>query len=42
MITEDGKNIIAKFMLGQAPTFASYIAAGVGAEPLFTGASAKH
>jgi len=40
MITEDGKNIIAKFMLGQAPTFASYIAAGVGAEPLFTGASA--
>ena len=40
MITTDGSKIVAKFMLGQAPAFASYIAAGVGPEPLFTGASA--
>jgi hypothetical protein len=33
MITNDGKQIIAKFMLGQAPTFASHIAAGCGADP---------
>ena len=41
MITDDGKQIIAKFMLGQAPTFASHIAAGIGPEPLLTGASAS-
>lgn len=39
MITNDGKKIIAKFMLNQAPTFASHIAAGVGPEALVTGAS---
>jgi hypothetical protein len=41
MITDDGKQIIAKFMLGQAPAFASHIAAGVGPQPLLTGASAS-
>ncbi len=41
MITNDGKQIVAKFMLGQAPTFASYIAAGCGPEPLITGESAS-
>jgi hypothetical protein len=41
MITNDGKQIVAKFLLGQAPTFASYIAAGCGPEPLLTGASAS-
>jgi hypothetical protein len=39
MITNDGKNIIAKFLLGQAPDFASYIAGGSGAIPLTTSAS---
>jgi hypothetical protein len=41
MITNDGKQIIAKYMLGQAPTFATHIAAGVGPEALITGASAS-
>jgi hypothetical protein len=41
MITDDGKQIIAKYLLGQAPEFASHIAAGVGAKPLITGASAS-
>lgn len=35
MITNDGKEIIGKFLLGQAPDFATHIAAGVGAQPLF-------
>ena len=35
MITNDGKQIIAKFLLGQAPEFATHIAAGCGAIPLF-------
>lgn len=39
MITNDGKNIIAKFLLGQVPDFASYIAAGTGSNPLTTSAS---
>jgi hypothetical protein len=34
MITNTGKNIIAKYMLGQAPAYASYIAVGCGAQPL--------
>ena len=34
MITNTGKNIIAKYLLGQAPAFASYIAVGCGAKPL--------
>lgn len=35
MITNNGKQIIAKFLLGQAPEFATHIAAGCGATPLF-------
>lgn len=41
MITNDGKQIVAKYLLGQAPEFASHIAAGIGANPLVTGASAS-
>lgn len=37
MITNTGKNIIAKYLLGQAPAFASYIAVGCGAKPFSTG-----
>lgn len=36
MITNTGKNIIAKYLLGQAPAFASYIAVGCGPKPLST------
>jgi hypothetical protein len=35
MITNNGKEIIGKFLLGQAPEFATYIAAGCGPAPLF-------
>jgi len=41
MITNDGRSIVAKFLLGQAPEFASYIAAGSGAKPILTSASAS-
>jgi hypothetical protein len=34
MITRTGKNIIGKYLLGQAPAYASYIAIGCGAHPL--------
>lgn len=34
MITENGKNIIAKYLVGQSPAYASYIAVGCGAKPL--------
>jgi hypothetical protein len=34
MITETGKRIISKFLLGQAPSYASYIAVGCGPTPL--------
>jgi hypothetical protein len=34
MITNTGKNILAKYLLGQAPAYASYIAIGCGAKPL--------
>lgn len=34
MITETGKNIIAKYLIGQAPAYASYIALGCGQKPL--------
>lgn len=37
MITNTGKSIIGKYMLGQAPAYASYIAVGCGAQPLATG-----
>jgi hypothetical protein len=35
LITNDGKQIIGKFLLRQAPEFATHIAAGCGATPLF-------
>jgi hypothetical protein len=41
MITNDGKQIVAKYLLGQAPAFATHIAAGCGAIPLSSGASAS-
>lgn len=34
MITNKGNSIITKYLLGQAPEYASYIAMGVGATPL--------
>lgn len=34
MITDKGSGIIAKYLLGQAPEYASYLAIGVGAVPL--------
>ena len=34
MITNTGKDIIAKYLLGQAPSYASYIAVGCGPRPL--------
>lgn len=34
MITNIGKDIVAKFLIGQAPAYASYIAIGSGARPL--------
>ena len=34
MITNNGKTIIGKYMLGQAPAYASYIAIGCGPTPL--------
>ena len=40
MITNSGKQIIAKYLLDQAPAFATHIAAGSGPRPLATGASA--
>jgi len=36
MITNIGKNIIGKYMLGQAPAYASYLAIGCGPKPLQT------
>jgi hypothetical protein len=34
MITNTGKNILAKYLVGQAPAYASYIAIGCGPTPL--------
>lgn len=34
MITNTGKGILAKYLIGQAPAYASYIAIGCGAQPL--------
>lgn len=34
MITNTGKNIVAKYLIGQAPAYASYIAIGCGAKPI--------
>ena len=36
MITNTGKSIIGKYLLGQAPAYASFIAIGCGAKPLDT------
>lgn len=36
MITNTGKYIIAKYLLGQTPAYASYMALGCGAKPLNT------
>ena len=36
MITKKGKSIIGKYMLGQAPAYASYLAVGCGPQPLQT------
>jgi hypothetical protein len=33
MITDTGKTIIAKYLIGQAPSYASHIAVGCGAKP---------
>jgi hypothetical protein len=37
MITNNGKKILAKYLIGQAPSYASYIAVGCGATPKATG-----
>lgn len=37
MITNTGKNILAKYLVGQAPAYASYIALGVGKVPIESG-----
>lgn len=34
MITDDGKRVLSKYILGQAPAYATHIAIGCGAEPL--------
>lgn len=34
MITNTGKDIMTKYLIGQAPAYASYIAIGCGAQPL--------
>lgn len=34
MITTKGKDILGKYLIGQAPAYASYIAVGCGAKPL--------
>ena len=39
MITNKGKSILAKFLVGQSPSYASYIAVGCGAKPLATDAT---
>lgn len=36
MITNTGKNILAKYLIGQAPAYASYLAFGCGPKPLQT------
>ena len=33
MITDKGRELIAKYLLGQAPSYASFISFGCGAEP---------
>jgi hypothetical protein len=37
MITNDGKEVLSKYLLGQAPAYATHIAIGCGAKPLESG-----
>ena len=37
MITETGKNILGRYLVGTAPAYASYIAVGCGAQPVESG-----
>lgn len=39
MITNNGKEVLSKYLLGQAPAYATHIAIGCGASPLSTSAS---
>lgn len=39
MITDTGKNLIAKYLLNQAPEFASHIAVGIGGNALLSSSS---
>jgi hypothetical protein len=39
MITNDGKAVLSKYLLGQAPAYATHISIGCGAKPLQTGES---
>ena len=39
MITNNGKEVLSKYLLGQAPAYATHIAIGCGAAPLSTSAS---
>jgi hypothetical protein len=39
MITNSGKGILAKYLIGQAPSYASYIAVGCGPQPVNSEAS---
>ena len=41
MITNTGKNILSKYLIGQAPAYASYIAVGCGPKALSLSASAQ-
>ena len=34
MITNIGKNLLAKYLVGQTPSYASHIAVGCGAKPV--------
>jgi hypothetical protein len=36
MITNDGKEVLSKYLMGQAPSYATHIAIGCGAKPLET------
>lgn len=36
MITDKGRNILAKYLISQAPAYASFIAMGIGPKPLST------
>lgn len=39
MITNKGRNILAKYLIGQAPSYASFIALGCGPKPLLASES---